>query len=153
MPTRSEDPQPAAGGGAAPDGFAIDPELDPAEQHVGPFLRRDDAAGAFGPTIGLVVQAHHCNEHGRIHGGVQMALADYAVGVTARHGTTDATVTVNFAASFVDTASAGELVEARAEVIRRTGSLVFVQGRLTCGGRPLLAFDGTVKRLRADRNR
>jgi uncharacterized protein (TIGR00369 family) len=128
-----------------PAGFRPDPDLDPAETHVGPFLRRDDTTG---PVIGLVVADHHCNEHGILHGGVQMALADYTVGSTARHGTTDATVTVSFDATFVDAARAGDVVEGRAEVIRRTGSLVFVQGRLTCDGRPLLAFNGVVKRLR-----
>jgi uncharacterized protein (TIGR00369 family) len=128
-----------------PTGYRPDPELDPAETHVGPFLRKD---GPDGPVIGLVVQPHHCNEHGAIHGGVQMALADYTTGVTARHGTDDATVTVSFDANFIDTARAGDLVEGRAEVVRRTGSLCFVQGKLTCDGRPLLAFNGVVKRLR-----
>lgn len=127
------------------DGFVLDPELDPAETHVGPFLRREDADGL---TIALVVADHHCNEHGSLHGGVQMALADYTVGATARFGTTDSTVTVSFDANFVDTARAGELIEGRAEVVRRTGSLVFVQGRLRCGDRPLLAFNGVVKRVR-----
>ncbi len=111
---------------------------------MGPFLRGEDDAG---PVIGLLVAEHHCNEHGVLHGGVQMALADYTVGSTARHGTTDGTVTVSFDASFVDVARAGDVVEGRAEVIRRTGSLVFVQGRLTCAGRPLLAFNGVVKRV------
>ncbi len=128
-----------------PAGYRPDPELDPAESHVGPFLRRE---GPDGLCIGLVVQDHHCNEHGAIHGGVQMALADYTVGATARFGTTDSTVTVSFSAQFVDTARAGDLVEGRAEVVRRTGSLVFVQGRLSCADRALLAFSGVVKRLR-----
>ncbi|MEZ5262354.1 MAG: PaaI family thioesterase [Acidimicrobiia bacterium] len=126
-------------------GFEPDPELDPAETHVGPFLRRVDKDGL---AIGLLVGARHCNEHGALHGGVQMALADYTVGATARHGTADSTVTVSFDAQFVDTARAGDLVIGRAEVVRRTGSLVFVQGRLLCEGRPLCAFNGVVKRLR-----
>lgn len=130
----------------SPHGFQPDPELDPAETHVGPYLRRETAAGAL--EIALVVGPHHCNEHGRLHGGVQMALADYTAGATARHGTTDATVTVSFDGQFVDTAEAGDLVVGRADVVRRTGSLVFLQGRLHCGDRPLLAFNAVVKRLR-----
>ena len=129
-----------------PAGYVLDPDLDPAETHIGPFLRREDGPG--GLTIALLVAAQHCNEHGALHGGVQMALADYTVGSTARFGTVDQTVTVSFDAQFVDTAQAGDLIEGNAEVIRRTGSLVFVQGRLTCDGRPLLAFNGVVKRLR-----
>lgn len=135
----------------APDGFDPDPDLDPAETHIGPYLRRvrPAAAGGAAVEIALVVDAHHCNEHGRLHGGVQMALADYTAGATARFGTDDATVTVSFDANFVDTAVAGELVVGRAEVVRRTGSLVFLQGRLDCDGRALLAFNAVVKRLRA----
>lgn len=128
-----------------PAGYLPDPELDPAETHVGPFLRRE---GPEGLSIALVVAPHHCNEHGSLHGGVQMALADYTVGATARYGTDDATVTVAFDAQFVDTAVVGDVIEGRAEVVRRTGSLVFVQGRLRCGERPLLAFNGVVKRRR-----
>lgn len=126
-------------------GFESDPELDPAETHVGPFLRRE---GARGLEIALVVGPQHCNEHGSLHGGVQMALADYTAGATARHGTTDRTVSVSFDAQFVDTAGEGDLVIGRAAVVRRTGSLVFLQGRLWCGDRPILAFSGVVKRLR-----
>ena len=128
-----------------PSGFVPDPDLDPAETHVGPFLRREDIEGL---AIALLVLPRHCNEHGALHGGVQMALADYTVGATARYGTADATVSVSFDAQFVDTAHAGDVVVGRAEVVRRTGSLVFLQGRLSCEGRPLLAFNGVVKRLR-----
>ncbi len=125
--------------------FQPDPDLDPAETHVGPFLRREGPAGL---EIALMVGPQHCNEHGSLHGGVQMALADYTVGATARFGTTDRTVSVSFDAQFVDTAAQGDLVVGRAEVVRRTGSLVFVQGRLRCGDRPILAFNAVVKRLR-----
>ncbi|MFN0028114.1 MAG: PaaI family thioesterase [Acidimicrobiales bacterium] len=128
-----------------PAGFISDPDLDPAETHVGPFLRRE---GPDGVDIALVVGPQHCNEHGSLHGGVQMALADYTAGATARFGTTDSTVSVSFDAQFVDTAGEGDLVIGRAEVVRRTGSLVFVQGRLRCQDRPILAFNAVVKRLR-----
>ncbi len=128
-----------------PTGFESDPELDPAETHVGPFLRRQ---GPDGLEIALLVGPNHCNEHGSLHGGVQMALADYTVGATARFGTADRTVSLSFDAQFVDTAGEGDLVIGRAEVVRRTGSLVFVQGRLRCDDRPILAFNGVVKRLR-----
>jgi uncharacterized protein (TIGR00369 family) len=129
-----------------PDGFEPDPDLDPAETHVGPYLRRIDGNGL---TIGLPVAERHCNEHGALHGGVQMALADYAAGATARFGMGgEGTVTVSFDASFVDVARAGDWVEAWVEVVRRTGTLTFLRGELRCGERIVLSFSSIVRRLR-----
>jgi acyl-coenzyme A thioesterase PaaI-like protein len=129
-----------------PEGFIAGADLDPAETHVGPFLRRDTAEGV---TIGLRVEPHHCNEHGTLHGGVQMAMADYTVGTTARFGMgEEGTMSVSFDAAFVDAGQLGDWVEGRAEIVRRTGSMVFVKGQLTVGERTLLSFSSIVKRLR-----
>ena len=129
-----------------PEGFIAGADLDPAETHVGPFLRRDTADGV---TIGLRVEPHHCNEHGTLHGGVQMAMADYTVGTTARFGMgEEGTMSVSFDAAFVDAGQLGDWVEGRAEIVRRTGSMVFVKGQLTVGERTLLSFSSIVKRLR-----
>jgi acyl-coenzyme A thioesterase PaaI-like protein len=129
-----------------PAGFVAGADLDPAETHVGPFLRRDTAEGV---TIGLRVEPHHCNEHGTLHGGVQMAMADYTVGTTARFGMgEEGTMSVSFDAAFVDAGQLGDWVEGRAEIVRRTGSMVFVKGQLTVGERTLLSFSSIVKRLR-----
>ncbi|MDH4144254.1 MAG: PaaI family thioesterase [Acidimicrobiia bacterium] len=129
-----------------PPGFVAGADLDPAETHVGPFLRRDTAGGV---TTGLLVGPQHCNEHGTLHGGVQMALADYTAGSAARFGMgSEGTMTVSFDARFVDAGRLGDWVEGHATVVRRTGSMVFVEGRLLCDGRPLLSFASVVKRLR-----
>lgn len=127
-------------------GFRLGDDLDPAETRVGPFLRRDDSDGV---VIGLRVEPHHANEHGSLHGGVQMAMADYTVGTNARHNMGDeGTVSISFTAEFVDAGRVGEWVEGRAEVVRRTGSMVFVRGLLTTEGRTLLSFTSVVKRLK-----
>ena len=129
-----------------PDGFVAGADLDPAETNIGPFLRRD---GDDSVTIGLLIEDRHCNEHGSLHGGVQMAMADYTAGTTARFGMgEEGTVTVSFDASFIDAGRLGEWVEGRADIVRRTGSLVFLQGRIVAGDRPLLTFNSVVKRLR-----
>ena len=129
-----------------PDGFVAGADLDPAETNIGPFLRHD---GDDSVTIGLLIEDRHCNEHGSLHGGVQMAMADYTAGTTARFGMgEEGTVTVSFDASFIDAGRLGEWVEGRADIVRRTGSLVFLQGRIVAGDRPLLTFNSVVKRLR-----
>jgi acyl-coenzyme A thioesterase PaaI-like protein len=130
-----------------PEGFVAGADLDPAETHIGPFLRRD---GDEGVVIGLRVAAHHCNEHGTLHGGVQMAMADYTIGTNARFGMgEEGTMSVAFDSAFVDAGRLGDWVEGRARVVRRTGSMVFVRGELTVGERTLLTFSSVVKRLRA----
>ena len=39
-------------------------------------------------------------------------------------------------------------MEARGEVLRAGGSLIFVRGVITAEGKPCLNFSGTIKRLR-----
>lgn len=129
-----------------PSGFLAGADLDPAETNIGPFLRRDTDTGV---STGLLVEYRHCNEHDSLHGGVQMALADYTAGITARAGMGDeGTVTVSFDSCFIDAGRLGDWVQGQAEVVRRTGSLVFVQGRLDVKDRPLLTFSSVLKRLR-----
>jgi acyl-coenzyme A thioesterase PaaI-like protein len=48
----------------------------------------------------------------------------------------------------VDSAREGELIEARGEVVRAGGSMVFMRGLVSTGGRPLLNFSAIVKKIR-----
>jgi len=57
-------------------------------------------------------------------------------------------VTASLNGEFIDAAREGELIEATGEVVRAGGSLVFLRGRVSCGGRPLMTFSGIVKKLR-----
>jgi acyl-coenzyme A thioesterase PaaI-like protein len=42
----------------------------------------------------------------------------------------------------------GDLVEATGEVVRAGGSLIFLRGLISTGGRPVMTFSGVVKRVR-----
>ena len=119
---------------------------DPFEDHVGPFYCRADGAAmlcAFRP------RAHNANGGGMIHGGTLMTFADYALFMiaggmsTSVHG-----VTVTMNCEFVGGAEPGKLLTARGEVVRAGGSLVFVRGLISEGERAVLAFSGTIKRLK-----
>jgi len=44
--------------------------------------------------------------------------------------------------------SQGELIEARGEVVRAGGSMVFIRGLVTAEGRPILTFSAIVKKVR-----
>ena len=119
---------------------------DPFEDHVGPFYARRDGEGmlcAFRP------QAHNCNGGGTIHGGTLMTFADYALFMIAgQSGEMMHGVTVTMNSEFVGPARPGEMLTARGEVVRAGKSLVFVRGMISGEAGAVLAFSGTIKRIR-----
>ena len=132
---------------AVPAGFELDVGTDPAEDHIGPFYLRRDAT-CF--AAGLRVAARHCNSLETVHGGVLMTMADYALCAQARYGTEDTNiVTVSLHTEFVAGTGIGSWLHSEGEVVRRTGSLVFVQGCLKCENVVLLTYSGVGKRWQA----
>lgn len=120
---------------------------DPYESVIGPFCFRVDDGKvrcAFLPT------RDHLNGGGSIHGGALMSFADFSLFAIARAALGDEkAVTLSFNAEFVTAGVAGAPVEATGEVLRATRSVVFVRGVVTQGSRPLLAFSGTLKKIKA----
>ena len=121
---------------------------DPYETLVGPFCFRvtesGEALSAFAP------EPRHLNGGGAIHGGALMSFADFALFSIAHvvlKGDVNA-VTLTLNGEFVAAGDLSAHVEARGEVIRETGSLVFARGLITQSERVLLAFSGTLKKLK-----
>jgi len=77
-----------------------------------------------------------------------MAFSDYCLFAIATHELDGPAVTTNFACDFLDAAREGELIECVGEVSRAGGSMIFLRGKLTSGGRPLFTFSGTIKRVK-----
>lgn len=128
-----------------PEGWRVTDPFDAFEKHAGPFLSPETGE----PRYAFRVEARHCNSGGTVHGGLLMTFADLVMCVTATRDTPDErALTVSLTASFVDAGALGDLVEARGEVIRRTGSLVFGRGEVLVGERVLLSYTGVVKRVR-----
>ncbi len=120
---------------------------DPFEDDVGPFYVRRDAQGV---VTGFRPRPKNCNAHGTIHGGCLMTFGDFSLFMIASAtGEEMSGVTVTFNSEFVGPARAGQLLEARGEVIRAGRSLVFARGLITADGEAALAFSGTFKRMRA----
>lgn len=124
---------------------------DPFEDHAGPFFFRQHEDGSV--TCAFEATPTHCNGGGFLHGGLLMTFADFslfAIGRHVLHG--GPSVTVSFAAEFTAAAAAGEFIEARGEVVRNTGSMVFLRGQVFTGKgedeRILLNFSGIVKRVK-----
>lgn len=128
---------------------ASDPAWVPIEDagfiaHVGPLHRRDaDGAYAFR------AEQKHANLIGVVHGGMLMSFADRALGETAMRVADGANcVTIQLEMKFIDVGRLGNWIGIRPQVVKRTGSLVFMRGDLRDGGRLLATADGVWKILR-----
>ena len=125
--------------------------VDPFEDHSGPFFFRKHEDGHV--TCAFEAKPHHCNGGGFLHGGLLMTFADFslfAIGSNVLHG--GPSVTVSFSAEFTAAAGAGNFIEARGEVVRNTGSMVFLRGQVFTGHgadeKILLNYSGIVKRVK-----
>jgi uncharacterized protein (TIGR00369 family) len=120
---------------------------DPFEAIAGPFYMRLDDDGHA--VCAFRAERRHMNGSGFMHGGCLLTFADYAlfsIGRDALAATGSVTASMN--AEFVDSVREGDLVEARGEVIRAGGSMVFVRGLVSTQGRPVLNFSAIVKKTR-----
>lgn len=119
--------------------------LSPAEDHIGPFYYRKTDAGL---VLGFQATTQHCNGLGTVHGGVLMTFADYAVTMLALSGVKENCTTVSFTSDFIAAAKSGDWVEATGTVVKRTGSMTFVNGQLNVDGDVILTFQAVVRRLK-----
>lgn len=128
-------------GAAIPEGFVPRDHGLPFMAAVGPlYVRRDP-----GPlTFGIRVEHRHCNAKMVAHGGMLASLADVVLGVG---GLTLAEVpgffiTITLTTDFVGPAPLGAWVECRPELVRRTRTMMFVQGLFLADGAPALRASG-----------
>lgn len=120
---------------------------DPFELLAGPFYTRAGDDGR--PICAFRAERKHMNGGGFMHGGCMLTFADYALFcIASKELEGGGSVTASLNGEFVDAAREGERIEATGEVVRAGGSLVFVRGMLTTGGRPLLNFSAIVKKVR-----
>ncbi len=114
---------------------------------VGPLWQRDkDQNLAFG----FVAEEKHLNRRGVVHGGMLMAFADQALGLTAREvngGLPQATIQLD--TQFIAPVTVGEFVQVKAHVVRRTRTILFMRGTLVVGERAVASSQGIWKVLSA----
>jgi acyl-coenzyme A thioesterase PaaI-like protein len=113
---------------------------------IGPFLaRRADGAWEYA----FLPEQRHLNIGGVVHGGMLMSFADRALGETAMRAADGANcVTIQLEMKFIDVGRLGDWIEIRPQVVKRTGSLVFMRGDVREGTRLLASADGVWKILR-----
>ena len=135
---------------AAPDLAAAGWKPMPASDYpalIGPFLARREGDGW---RYGFVAEQRHLNKGGVVHGGMLVSFADDALGATVFEAVGRQPVTtVQLNTQFIAPVRLGELAEMRAEVLRRTRTVVFVRGVLEVGGRAVVHADGVWKILHA----
>lgn len=115
---------------------------------AGPFHFTTDDKGV---VCAFRVMPKHMNQGGVVQGGCLMTFADFSLFAIAKDTFKegDYGLTVAFTSEFLSGAKLGQLVEARGEVLREGGSIIFVRGLLTADGRPCLNFSATLKRIKA----
>jgi len=135
-----------AAAAAWPEGWAAFAPADRFIDNLGPVRVRHD-----GPATRVAMEARdgHANNHGVVHGGVLLTLADlsfWAIGLKLNGGRN--TVTVSLTGDFTSAGRVGDLLIAEVEPVRETGSMVFLRGILSAAGAPLLAFSGIIKKAK-----
>ncbi|HIG42344.1 MAG: PaaI family thioesterase [bacterium] len=127
--------------------YKTDPGFDPAEDHIGPFYFTDENHQLH---YAFEASQHNCNTHGIVHGGVLMTFADYCLCMQATdHYQDESCITVSYSCEFVSAAEIGAIVECNVNVSRKTGSMVFLTGRIFVGDETVVTFSSVVKRLRS----
>ncbi len=98
--------------------------------------------------LGFRVQAHHVNPANQCHGGMLSLFADLFLSTAAlyqvdmpRHFLP----TISLQTDFLASAPLGSWVEGKADILRKTRSLVFTQGLVHADGTLILRTSGVFK--------
>ena len=112
---------------------------------VGPIWMREEGEHL---RFGFVVAPKHLNRAGNLHGGMLMTLADQSMAIAARKATgakRHATIELN--TQFIGSVQLGQFVEAQAEVVRATRSVVFMEVKMFVDRRIVVSANGIWKIL------
>lgn len=120
-------------------------EGDPFNAHVGPFYYKGEGEALVGS---MRVGPHHLNGGGGLHGGALATFADWSLFAFAGMTGDGSAVTIGLNCDFVGSATLGDQILCRGEIIRKTGSMIFLRGLITCDAAPVMAYSGVLKKLR-----
>ena len=130
-----------------PTNFGLDADwrhwaTDPAEDRIGPFFYRNIGDGA---ESALVVEAHHCNTFGTVHGGVLLALADYSLCLAGMDSVEQSCATVSLNSEFLAPARAGQQLRGTGVRTRAGRKLRFVRADIRADGELILTASAVLK--------
>lgn len=115
--------------------------------HIGPFMSRREADGVR--SIGLFLEARHCNPFGESHGGFLTALADFACAYVLLDADDPqpSVVTIQIGVQMISSARLGEWLTASAHIRRRGRSIAHVGCDFEAGGRSIAHADAVFRVL------
>lgn len=128
---------------AAPAGWTAARQFDFFEAYLLPFFER-----TIGGTreFAMILDERHLNAANVAHGGALMTFADAVLGYAIWDATDNAhCVTVSQQTQFLSPAVAGELIQCRPVVVRKTREIVFVRGDFFCGERAVFTASAVWK--------
>ncbi|WP_201240478.1 PaaI family thioesterase [Rhodothalassium salexigens] len=125
-----------------PPGFEPIQSSNPFGGRNGPiFERRTDE----GWERGFRALAYHCNAGGVVHGGMLMTFADILLARAVLDVAPPPFATMRLVSDFAGPAPRGAWVSGTARCVRKTRSLVFVDGLIAADGAPALNVSGIFK--------
>jgi len=127
---------------AIPEGFKLLNRGGPFIAMLGPLYYRKREEGTS--IIALRIEDKHLNIRGIAHGGMLVTLADSALGIALSMSRTppQPMVTVNLTTDFVDSAHAGDWVEAHVDIQRVGKRMAFANCYLHVGDKRILRASG-----------
>ena len=138
---RDDGVRPEGATNSTPSGFEPRPMGGGFLASFGPlYMRRGEGPSTFGLRIG----PQHCNAKDMAHGGMLATLADVVLGIGGleQAEAPGFFITISLQTDFLGPAPLGAWIECRPELLRRTRTLMFVQGSFTVEGRPVLRASG-----------
>lgn len=99
--------------------------------------------------VRMVPDHGHSNLRDNVHGGALLGFIDVAMfGACRGFGVLEAggAVTLDLSAQFIGGAATGRAIEARVELLRETGRMLFVRGLVVQGEERIAAFSGTLRK-------
>jgi uncharacterized protein (TIGR00369 family) len=111
-------------------------------------VRVEDGIG----RVRMTPEHRHSNLRDHVHGGALLGFIDTAMFAACRGFgvlTAGAAVTLDLSTQFIGGATIGEAIEARVELLRETGRMLFVRGLVVQGEGTIAAFSGTLRKTSA----
>ena len=116
---------------------------------MGRMITRIDDDGRA--RLRMFPERRHENLQGIIHGAVTLSLIDISLFTTMHmigSGNAGPSVTLELSTQFVGGGRPDQPLDAVSEIVRETGSLVFVRGMVVQNEQVVASFSGIVKKMR-----
>ena len=116
---------------------------------MGRLITRVDDDGRA--RLRMFPERSHENLQGIVHGAVTLALIDISLFTTMHtlgSGNAGPSITLELSTQFVGAGDPSRPLDAVTQIVRETGSLVFVRGDVVQGESSVAAFSGIVRKMR-----